>query len=514
MTQEKGKSREAENNKRILKNTILLYFRMFFMMIVSLYTSRVILKTLGVVDFGIYNVVGGVVSMMGIVNGAMSVATQRYLTYEIGHGDQVRLKQVFCMCLNIYLLLAAIYLVLSETVGLWFLNTQLVIPSDRMFATNWVFQLSLFTSVVSLLTNPFNAIIISHEKMGVYAYISIFEALFKLAIAYAIVVIPYDKLVSYGFLHMFLQVAVCFGYIIYCNRNYDESRYKFYWEKPLFKSLLSYTGWNLFGAMAALAKGQGLNMLLNMFFSPAVNAARGIAYQVNSTVCQFFNNFYTAVRPQITKYYAQDDLTSMFNLVFRSSKLSFFLILVISLPIVVEAPFIIQLWLGQLPDYVVPFMRLIIILTAVDAMATPLMTTAHATGKIALYQFVVGTMTIMNIPVSYVFLKMGFGPVVVFQVSMCISVINLFLRLWIVKRLVNFPVRDYIVQIFMRCLLVTMVSSCLPVLIHHYTEEGLVAFIVVCATAVLSSVAAVLALGLNGSERMFVVRMVRTKLKI
>ena len=505
----------SENNKRILKNTLLLYVRMFFMMIVSLYTSRVILKSLGVVDFGIYNVVGGVVSMMGVINGSMATATQRYLTYELGNGNTKRLNEVFCMCVNIYLVLALLCVLVSETVGLWFLNTQLVIPAERMYAANWVFQLSLLTFLISMLTNPYNAVIVSREKMGIYAYISIFEAMFKLAIVFIVMFVPYDKLIFYGFLCMMSQLIVCGCYVTYCNRHYSESHYSYYWEGALFKNLSSYLGWNLFGSMATLAKGQGLNMLLNMFFSPVVNAARGIAYQVSTTVYNFFTNFYTAVRPQITKYYAQNDMDNMFRLVFKSSKMSFFLILFVSLPLVVEAPYVIQLWLGQRPDYVVPFMRLIITLTAVDAMATPLMTTAHATGKIALYQFVVGTMTTLNIPVSYCLLKFAeCGPVVVFQVSVCISVINLFLRLWIVKRLVDFPVWQYIKQIFVKCVVVTAVACSLPICLHIYLEESFLSFVAVCAVTLLSSVCTIYVIGLQASEREFVVRAVKTKLHI
>ena len=250
-------STTAENNKRIAKNTMLLYMRMFLMMAISLYTSRVVLRVLGVEDFGIYNVVGGVVSMMGVINGAMSVSTQRFLTFEIGRGDAVRLKQVFSMCLTIYMLLAGLFVLLSETVGLWFLNTKLVIPPERIGAANWVFQFSIFSSVTSLLTNPFNAVIISREKMGVYAYISILDALLKLGIVFLLPIIPIDRLAVYGFLLMLLHVINCVIYIVYCNRNYSESRYSFYWESSLFKQLLSYLGWNLFGSTAGLVKGQG-----------------------------------------------------------------------------------------------------------------------------------------------------------------------------------------------------------------------------------------------------------------
>lgn len=482
------------------------------MMAISLYTSRVVLQVLGVEDFGIYNVVGGIVSMMGVINGAMSVSTQRFLTFELGRGDSVRLKQVFSMCVTIYLLLAILLLVLAETVGLWFLNSKLIIPAERITAANWVYQFSILSTVFSLLTNPYNAVIISHEKMGIYAYISIVDVILKLAIVYLLLIIPIDKLSTYGFLMLVIHIANCGFYWLYCHLKHKESRYKFYWEFGLFKTLLSYTGWNLFGSTAALVKGQGLNILLNMFFSPAVNAARGIAYQVNSTVSHFFTNFYTAVRPQITKYYAQNDLENMFRLVFRSSKMSFFLILLISLPLTIEAPYVIQLWLGQLPEYVVPFMRLIIAITAVDAMANPLMTTAHATGKIALYQSLVGSMTILNIPVSYIFLSFGYGPLIVFEVSLVISVINLFLRLWIVKRLVDFPVANYIKQVFANCLFVAVISAVAPCLIYKYTEVSFISFLAICVVSLFSTVSTIYIVGLQPQERLFIINTIKSKL--
>ena len=502
----------SANNKRIAKNTLVLYARMFLMMAVSLYTSRIVLKTLGVEGFGIYNVVGGIVSMMGVINGAMSVSTTRYLTFELGKGDMDRLKQTFSMCVNIYALLALVLLVLSETIGVWFLNTQLVIPADRMVAANWLFQFSILSTIFSLLTNPYNAVIISREKMNIYAYITLADAILKLAIVYLLLVIPYDKLVVYGFMLMLLHVLNTSVYFVYCNKKYQESRYFFYWETPLFKELLSYTGWNLFGSASGLAKGQGLNILLNMFFNPSVNAARGIAYQVNTNISRFFTNFYVAVRPQITKYYAQGNLEDMFKLVFRSSKMSFFFVLLLSIPLIIEAPYIIKLWLGQLPEFVVPFVRIILMITAVDSMANPLMTTAHATGKIALYQSLVGTITILNIPISYIFLYLGSGPVVVFEISLIIAILNLFIRLWIVNRLLDFPVFGYIKTVLLNCLFVAILSAFLPFLVYLFVENNLMGFLMVCSVSLLSTITSAYYVGLNRNERQFLREFAKKKL--
>lgn len=503
----------SDNNKRIAKNTLLLYFRMFIMMAVSLFTSRVILQTLGVEDFGIYNVVGGIVAMMGMFNGAMSSSIQRYLSYELGKGNQEQLRKTFNVCFFIYVFMCVVFLLAAETVGLWFLNTQLVIPSNRIIAANWVYQFSILSVINSLLVNPYNATIISHEKMGAFAYISILEVILKLIIVYVLLIVPFDRLVVYGFLFMMMSIAITMIYRVYCIRHFPESHIKWYNDKALFKQLLSYSGWNLFGSVAGVVKGQGLNILLNMFFNPSVNAARGIAYQINTQVSNFFSNFYTAVRPQITKYYAQGKLEEMMILVFQSSRCSFFLIFLLSLPIIIEAPFIINLWLGQLPEYVVPFVRIVLVITAIDAMANPIMTTAHATGKIALYQSVVGTMTIFNIPISYIVLKCGYSPVSIFVVSLIISFLCMFMRLWIVKKLMNFPVIQYIKQVYGRVVGVTVFSSILPILLYWYFEITIWSAIMVCTVCIVSTCTSIYSLGLTKHERLSVSMFVTRKIK-
>lgn len=502
----------SANNKRIAKNTILLYIRMFFIMAVTLFTSRVVLNTLGVVDFGIYNVVGGVVAMMGILNGAMAVSTQRYLTFELGRGDMVRLKQVFSVCFTIFFLLSVIVVILAETVGLWFLHNKMVIPAERMTAANWVYQYSILACILSLVVNPFNAIIIAHERMNVYAYVSILEVLLKLGVVYLLLVIPADRLSTYGLLILISQVIVTSTYIIYCWKHFPETHYRFYWERPLFIELVSYSGWNLFGSVSGIVKGQGLNILLNMFFNPAVNAARGIAYQINSAITQFFTNFYTAVRPQITKYYAQGDMENMIKLIFRSSKFSFYLIMLISMPIVIEAPYIVNLWLGQLPDHVVPFTRLIVVISAIDAMATPLMTAAHATGHIRLYQSSVGTLTILNLPISYIFLKLGGQPLTVFYISLCISTFCLFIRLWIVRRLMDFPVKQYIIKVFGSCVGICIVALIIPLIAHLLLSESFLNVVIVCLLCIVSTAISVYELGLTKHERNLVIGIIKKKI--
>lgn len=502
-----------DNNLRIAKNTIFLYIRMFVIMAVSLYTSRVVLKTLGVEDFGIYNVVGGIVAMIGMFNSAMTSSIQRYLSFEIGRGDKKQLHKTFNVCFFIYVFLSIIFFIAAETIGLWFLNTQLVIPKERIIAANWVYQFSVLSVINSLLCNPYSATIISHEKMSVFAYISIFEVILKLVIVYLLMLIPYDRLIVYGFLYLMMTLAITMVYCVYCVRNFQESHIKWYSDKVLFKRLLSYSGWNLFGSVASVAKGQGLNILLNMFFNPSINAARGIAYQINSQVSSFFSNFYTAVRPQIIKYYAQGKNDEMLKLVFRSSKLAYFLILILSLPIILEAPYIINLWLGQLPEYVVPFVRIILVITAIDAMANPIMTTAHATGKIAIYQSIVGLITILNIPISYVFLKFGNPPVVVFHISLILSFICMLVRLGIVKHLINFPILKYIKDVYSPALFVSVSSTIIPFLLHYNLPSSFISTIIVCLTSIVSTSISIYFIGLKRNERLMLKTIILNKIK-
>lgn len=505
---------KTTNNKRIAKNTLLLYGRMLFSLLVSLYTSRVVLNTLGVEDYGIYNVVGGVVAMMGLLNGAMATSVQRFMNFELGVGNHEKLRQTFSMSMNIYALFALAFVILAETIGVWFLNTHLLIPQERLSAANYVFQFSIFGTVISLMSNPYNAAIVAHERMDIFAYTSIFAVLVKLGIVFLLLVIPFDKLIGYG---LFLTCASCLVtlvYYIFCKKHFAECRYSLYWNKSLFKKLFSYFSWNLFGSAAGLIKTEGLNILLNMFFNPVVNAARGIACTINNVLMQFFNNFYTAVQPQIVKYYAQGDTASMLDLVFKSTKYSFFLCLIVSLPVLIEAPYMIHLWLGQVPEYTVIFTRLIVVISVVDALASPIMTAAHATGKIKLYQFVVGVITILNIPISYCALKyVHTDAVTVYAVSLTLAVVAFVVRLWIVKRLVDFSMRFYFRTVILRILLLATLSVPLPLWLHSIMEEGFASCVAVVVVSVVSSCIFIYALGMNSSERTVVMNVVRNRIK-
>lgn len=504
----------AENNKRIVKNTIFLYFRMFLIMGITLFTSRVILKTLGVTDFGIYNVVGGVVVMMNILNNALAVSTQRYLTFEQGKNDFVRLKKTFSICMSIFLFLALCVFLLGETIGLWFINSQLTIPSERMVAANWIYQFALFSCICSLFTTPYNAAIIAHEKMNIYAYIGILEVILKLIIVYLLLIIPYDRLITYGILVLLTTLITTLAYRYYCLKNFPETKYKFIWDKTMYYQIASYSGWNLFGAMSGVAKGQGLNILINIFFGPTVNAARGIAYQVNAAVEVFFSNFYMAVRPQITKYYAQHDKENMFKLIFRSSKMAFFLIMILAVPLIIETPFIINLWLGQIPEYVVPFVRIIILNTAIDAMSTPLMTAIHATGNNRLYQILVGSIMIMTLPLSYISLRMGLSPNSVFIISLILSIISLFVRLILTAKQLDFPLWAYTYEVIIKSFFVTILAVIIPLILHvNINSNNIICFASTTATSFISFIIFAYLVGLNNQEREYAKNILLQKLK-
>ena len=341
---------EQNTTKRIAKNTLMLYFRQILIMVVSLYTVRVVLNTLGAEDYGIYNVVAGVVTMFSFLSSSMATASQRYFSFALGENDNEKLKKYFSMSFTIYCLIALIVLVLAETVGLWFVVNKLVVPMERKDAAFWIYQASVFSMIFTILTAPFMASIIAHEDMNIYAYVSIIEVVLKLGIVFLLPLFAIDKLIFYGLL---MAVVVFINTAIYrtiCVKKYSECKFSFFWEKDLFKELISYTGWNMFGAAVGVFKYQVVNIILNQFFNPIVNTARGIAQQVNSAVNSFAQNFSTAVRPQIIKTYASGEKDKMLQLMFRSCKATFLLMYVFALPLILEMPYVLKLWLKNVPD--------------------------------------------------------------------------------------------------------------------------------------------------------------------
>jgi len=473
-------------------------------MLVSLYTVRVVLNSLGVVDYGIFNVVGGIVVIFSFLSNTMASASQRFFAFDLGRNDIAQLEHTFSMTITIYVIISVIVLILAETLGLWFLNTQLVIPPERIGAANWIYQFSILSFIVTILTIPYNAAIIAHENMVVYAYVSIIEVVLKLLIVYLLVLISFDKLKLYAVLMFLVTCIITFIYRTICKRKYKETRFRYYWNKDLFKTLVSYSGWNLFGAVAGVMNNQGTNILLNVFFGPVVNAARGIAYQVNAAVNQFVLNFFTAVSPQITKYYANNEKEKMMSLVFKSSKYSYFLLFILSMPVLLETNYLLALWLKEVPEYVVLFTRLVIINALIDSLSYSMQSAAQATGKIKLYQTVVGGMMLFNLPISYLLLKLGFPPQVTIYVSIIIAVNCLFLRLWLLKRLVNLPIRNYLKIVLIPVLLVTLIAYMIPLFLifQIFKMDGsFTRFIIIGIASVLSSLITIYFIGLTIPER-------------
>lgn len=449
---------ETSNNKRIAKNTLLLYVRMFFTMAVALYTSRVVLNTLGVVDYGVYNVVGGIVVVFSFVNGAMETATQRYITFSLGKQDEGWIKIVFSTALQIHVMLSGAVVLLSETIGLWFLYNKMQIPTDRMTAAFWVLQCSIGASVIMILSVPYNAAIIAHEKMSAFAYISVLEVVLKLAIVYMLLMFPVDKLILYAFLFLAVQLLIRICYSTYCQRHFAETIYRRVWNKKLFKEMLGFSGWNVCGNMAGMLSSQGVNLILNVFFGPAINAARGLAVQVQSAISQLASNFQMAANPQITKTFAQGNLENMHKLIIRTSRITFFLLFMFTLPLYFYAEGILTVWLKVVPQYTAIFLQLSLLVSIVDSVANPLMTAAQATGKIKNFLTIIALIALTIAPISYVVLKMGAAPYTVYLVHLIICSVIFVVRLILVRPLINISITRYCKELFYSIIPVAVIS--------------------------------------------------------
>lgn len=498
----------SDNNKRIAKNTLLLYFRMLFMMIVSLYTSRVILNALGVEDFGIYNVVGGVVAMFSVISGSLSAAISRFITYELGKGDQSKLNKIFSASVTIQLLLSLIIVVLIESVGVWFLNAKMTIPAERMTAANWVLQFSIVTFVINLISVPYNAAIIAHERMSAFAYISILEVVCKLTIAFLIMVSPMDKLIFYAILMCMVSVIVRFTYGHYCKKHFAECTYHFHWDADILKKMFGFAGWNFIGASSAVLRDQGGNIVINLFYGPTVNAARGIAIQVNSAIMGFVSNFMTALNPQITKSYASGDREYMMTLIFQGARLSFYMLLLLSLPVLVNTHYILVLWLKLVPEHAVLFVQLILIFAMSESISNPLVTAMLATGKIRNYQIVVGGLQMMNLPISYVCLRFGCIPETVLVVAIAISQCCLAARLYMLRRMIGLSSIQYMKKVYFNVIAVALLSVMIPAILSMYMEESFLSFAILSLLAMACTIAVELYVGCNGKERAFVIEKV------
>ena len=434
--------------KRLAKNTFILYLRTIVTLAISLYTSRVVLQILGIEDYGVYNIIGGFVSLFSVVSQTMVASTQRFLTFELGKVDNYHSREIYSTALIIHTGIAIILLFLFETLGLWFLNYKLNINTERMYAANWLFQFSVITFLINILSSPYQALIIAHEKMSAFAYVNIMEATLKLIILFTILLSDIDRLIQYGFYLLIISLLVFCIYSIYCVRNFKEVDFIVVREKKYYKEMLSFAGFNFLGASSGIIANHGVNIVLNMFFGVAVNAARGIAIQVSSAITKFVSDFTTALNPQITKSYATGDIDYTMSLVYKGSRFSFLLYLIFSLPILIQTPFILDLWLGQVPEFAVIFVRWTLLTALLNTFANPLTICAFATGNIKVLSLWLGIVRLLVVPLVYFAFMLGASPVYAYIICFATDFFLLLIRLNIVCDLVGISKKSYFIRPF------------------------------------------------------------------
>ena len=497
-----------DNNKRIAKNTLMLYLRQVLIMIVGLYTVRKVLEILGVEDYGVYNVVSGAVTMFGFLSGAMAVGSQRFFSYYLGKQDLYGLKKVFHNTLTIYMILSFAVVLLGETLGLWFINSKLVIPENRLFAANCIFQVSLISFVISMMSAPFMASIMSHEDMDIYAHVGIVEVLLKLFVVFALIFSPFDKLITYSILLFFTSVSVLFIYLSYCKKYYLESSIRFGYDKNIIYDIASFSGWNLFGNIAWVVKNQGTSFLLNIFFGPAMNAAQNLATQIRTIVNTFAYNFTSAVQPQIVKSFAQKEYDSMFRLMSSSSKLSFLLMTVIAIPIILNVEFILNLWLVEVPNYAVVFTQIMLIEATIEAMSTPIASANQATGKIKYYQMIIGIIGMINLPISYIVLRFGANAEMVYIISLILQSVVVLHRTFYLGHIRKNIGIQIVCRVFFPCIATGIIAFLICYYLYN-NSSSLFSTLLNCVY----EAAIVLIIGytftLNKSERQFLKRFIK-----
>lgn len=502
------------DNKRIAQNTIFLYARMIVVMLVSLYTSRVILNTLGATNYGIYNVVGGIVTIVGFLNSALAASTSRFLTFALGEGDSFKQKETFGASLTLHIGIAILALLVGETIGLWFFYEKMIIPEDRMTAAFWVYQFSIITTMVSFTQVPYNASLIAHEKMSVYAYVGLYEAISRLVIAMLVVISPIDNLIFYGALLLINSILVQTFYRLYAIRHFEECKYQLTRNKALYKQLLGYSGWDLFGNLAVVCQGQGVNLLLNVFFGPVVNAARAIAFQIQGAVMQFVSNFMTAVRPQVIKNYADGNVDRMYTLTFYTAKFSYMLMLALVVPICFEIKFILHIWLGDaVPENTALFAVLVLITYTWRTFHIAALMPYHAIGKIKTGNVTIGSLMIATLPVGYLLFKLGLPAYSVFVVIFTVEIVGMFAIYWLVHNYQYFPYKHVFTKILAPCSLVTILTIAAPTIIIHTIADGWLRLILVGLSSEISLALSTLYIGLNKDERTRLVTMIKSKIK-
>jgi O-antigen/teichoic acid export membrane protein len=490
-----------EQNRRIAKNTMMLYIRMLFVMGVGLYTSRVVLNTLGVEDFGIYNVVGGIVGLFGFLSSTLSQGTQRFLTFHLGRNDFDNLEKTFSAALIMHIILAVIIFIIAETVGLWLLQYKINIPADRKNAAFWVYQFSIFASMVSIVQIPYNASIIAHERMNIYAYVSIVEIVLKLTVVYLLVVLDYDKLVSYAFFVFFVNLIIISIYRVYCKKQYKECRFRIITDKVLYKPMLMFSSWVVVSLSVFSLSTQGINLLLNMFFGPVINAARAISLQVNNAILSFVTNFQTAVNPSIVKLYATGNMEDLYTLIIQNIKFSFCMMWLLALPFFLKIDIVLKYWLINVPEHTGLFCRLALVQSLIACMQRPINMTVHAIGKLKQICIIVSMIYISVLPVSYFLLKTG----IPFYVSYIIFIIAYFLdflyQIFFLHKHIQFPIKRLIKQTFVPMISIVICSLPMGLLVNHYFKDSFVSLVLVAIVSVISVLVSVYFIALDRNMR-------------
>ena len=489
------------SSSRLMKNTLLLYFRMALLMCINLYTSRIVLEVLGIEDFGIFNVVGGLVIMLAFINDSMTVSTRRFLNFELGTGNKKKLHEVFVTSLHIHILISLVIILLSETVGLWFVMEKMVIPEERMTAALWCYHISIFTAVIDILSCPYISAIVAHEKMKSFAYIAILDAVLRLLMVYLLLIFDYDRLIFYAFLYAGEKILIRMVYNIYCVRNFEECKYQLIYNKALFKEMAVFAGWNSWGNFAYVCYTQGLNMILNLFFGPVVNAARGVAVQVQGTIGNFANNFQMAITPQITKTYASGQLEETHQLIYRGSRITFCLMLILCLPIIVETSLIFCVWLNEVPDGAVMFVRLLLVIVIVQKYSSPLATAVSSTGRIKKYESLVNGLMLTILPISYWVLSLGGAPWTVFVVYLVVVVLAFILNLYIALPLIKMSLTNYLKYAMKPCAVVLLFSLLVPAAMKILTSPSLPVSLLTIVLTVVSTAVFCFKFGLDDEER-------------
>lgn len=501
------------NKTAILKNSAFLYFRMLLTMGVSLYTVRVVLNTLGAVDYGIYNVIGGVVIMFSFISNSMASASQRFFAVELGRENYTQLNRIFSLTMLIYILIAVVIVVLAETLGLWFLNTKMSIPAGRMEAANWVYQFSILSLVMTMFTTPYNALTIAHEKMNMYAYVSILEVVLKLTIVYLLVVFSADKLKLYSILMFGVTTTITFVYRTYCRRRFKESKFVYYWDKALFRQIIGYSGWSLLGVSIGVVRNHGVNILINLFFNPVVNAAQAIATQINATLMNFSNNFYMAMRPQIIKSYSANKTAELSQLVFSSAKFAFYVMLFLAIPLLFETDYILNLWIkNNVPTYTVVFVRIITINTLIEVINSPVITTIQASGQLKWYQLTTSVIQLMILPITYIFYKNNMEPQWAYYTMVVLALISNIPRFRVFQKVSSISGKDYLNKVVLGIVTLLVVGVVPLLLLYNYYIDSPHRMIIVALYDILVIPPLVYFVGLDHKERSFVKNTIGSKL--